>query len=96
MPRVHFGIAALWLLVLIEFLDRLDDSLVATSAGTPAASDVVNRVAAGVELDALEAAGQEAAAPLARGDGLIGHAAADAGEDDEAGQVVGSRYRARS
>ena len=44
-------------------------------------------IAGGLELDALEVPGQEAAAPLAGGNRLR-LAAADAGEHDEAGQVL--------
>ena len=51
-------------------------------------ADVVDGVAFGLELDALEAAGEDAAAPLAGGDGL-GAVFAGGGEDDEAGEVLG-------
>lgn len=43
----------------------------------------------GADLDALEAAGEEAAAPLAGGDGLGGAAGAGGDGDDEAGEVLG-------
>ena len=47
----------------------------------------MDRVAAGIELDALVLAGQESRRPLPRGDRLR-IAAAHAGEDDESGQVL--------
>ncbi len=50
---------------------------------------VEDRVALGAKLDALVAAGQEAATPLPRGDRLVLPALSEGREDDEAGQVVG-------
>ncbi|MFM1944912.1 MAG: hypothetical protein RI897_3894 [Verrucomicrobiota bacterium] len=50
--------------------------------------DVVDGVAGAVEFDALVAAGEEAGGPLSGGDGL-GVTSALAGEDDEAGEVLG-------
>ena len=72
----------------IELLDGVDDVALAVGgrpAGTPQVED---RVALGVEPDALEPAGQEAAVPLPRGDRLGLAEPARRGQDDEAGQVV--------
>ena len=91
---LHFGALQPLVAVPVELLNCLDARLLQFGRNAVRAANVVDRVAAGVELDALKAAGQKAGAPLSRGDGLIGHAAADAGEHDEAGQIVGLRSEA--
>ncbi len=75
----------------VEGVDGLDGFVLGGGADAGGILDVEDGIAEGVELDALKVAGQDAAGPLAGGDGL--HLAALAGghEDDEAGQVVGFR-----
>ena len=49
-------------------------------------TDVMNRVACGIELHPLKTTGKETRPPLARGDGLR-IAPTDAGHDDKARQI---------
>ena len=83
-----FGVVLLFGEEAVEALDFFDDLALGALADALGIADVVDGVAFGLELDALEAAGEDAAAPLAGGDGL-GAVFAGGGEDDEAGEVLG-------
>ncbi len=72
----------------VELLDGLDELLLLLWGEAFGVVDIMDGVTGAIELDALEAAGEEAGGPLAGGDGL-GVTSALAGEDHEAGEVLG-------
>ena len=82
-----FRIAGFAGLELVEAVDRLDQFPLRLRRVAGRGAHVVDGIAGGLEFDALQVAGQEAAAPLPRGDRLA-LAASDAGQHDEAGQVL--------
>ena len=73
----------------VERRHRVDHVALLLARDAVGVAQVEDRVALGAEVDALEAAGQEAAVPLPGGDRLHLAAAPVRGQHDEAGQVVG-------
>jgi hypothetical protein len=71
----------------VEIADGADDIVLKVAGVSWRVAEVEDGVAFAAEVDALEAAGEEASGPLASGDGLVLTALAEGGEDDEAGEV---------
>ena len=90
---VDFGIHDELVAFAVELVDRFDEGRLLGRADAFGIADVMNGISGRVKFDSLMAAGEKARRPLAGSDGL-GVASTDAGEDDEAGEVLGFRAEA--
>jgi len=70
-PGGDLGVVVLLSEDAVHALDLLDDLTLGALANAFGIADVVNGIAFGLKLDALETARQDAAAPLPRGDRLL-------------------------
>ena len=82
-----FGVVEGFGVLFVEIADGADDIVLEVAGVAWRVAEVEDGVAFAAEVDALEAAGEEACGPLAGGDGLVLAALAEGGEDDEAGEV---------
>ena len=86
-PRGDLGIVHRVVVQLIQLADGIHHVALTLHVHSAGAAQVQHRIPLGVEVDALEAAGQEAAVPLPRSNRLA-LASAHAGHHHEAGEVV--------
>ena len=87
--RPHFGVVHRAAAELVQRIDRRDVAALGLARDAGRVVEVEDGVSFGTELHALVLGGEEAAAPLARGDGLRRASLAGGDEDDEAGEVFG-------